>query len=543
MNKFVEEFQKKSYGRFNMLKFIDAEYIRKSNSLRITFLVSTFEIKLLTEKDKDEIQSICEEIFSGVDVVIDYKKSYADEKIVKTKVVEYFNKNHQHMLSLFNDESISTNLDIEKSYIGIEIKAETPLYKMMTVTNCIEKVKIHLEKHFIENIEITLTEIEKTIEQMTVQETREKVIDDNIVIVEGARLIKAEPLDKIYSSRKNSVISMLPQYICDIKNPSENAVLCGKICDLQEKEYKNKKYVAGDDKEPEMKTLFKWRMTDTTGYMECVAFPGARTKAMLQRLADGDQVVCQGRISENNYQGKSLNFMVSTVYKAKIDYDSIKNNVSKAAPKNYNYIFPKQYVCKTLKQENFLENNIEAENEEVPSMLKNKSFVIFDTETTGLDTSTAKIVELAAVKMVNGKIVETFETLVNPNMALPQTTIQITGLTDNDLIDAPASDLIMPDFFKFTRGCSLVAHNIGYDYPILSSHSKPLGYIFENDLFDTLELSRKAFPYLKKYKLEYLSEVFELTHENAHRALSDVVATAELFKLIAKENDKKNKNL
>ncbi|MDD4839522.1 MAG: hypothetical protein PHE93_02465, partial [Clostridia bacterium] len=80
MNKFIEEFQKQTKGKFNMLKFKNAEYFKDTHILRVQFNVSTFEIKSLTDSDHQEIQSAVENLFPNTEVHIDLNRTYADEK-------------------------------------------------------------------------------------------------------------------------------------------------------------------------------------------------------------------------------------------------------------------------------------------------------------------------------------------------------------------------------------------------------------------------------------------------------------------------------
>ncbi|MDD4839983.1 MAG: exonuclease domain-containing protein, partial [Clostridia bacterium] len=499
--------------------------------------VSTFEIKSLTDSDHQEIQSAVENLFPNTEVHIDLNRTYADEKLVKSKIIEFFNNQQQMFIAMLKEDSI--DIEIDENSIYVTLKLETPAFKIFKVSQLDDVICKHLGKEFHQEVEIVLKEIVVEIVNETVEETRQKYIAENVAYVEDARLISVKMGNRIFSSRiRSNQITMLPAYISDIKKPCDSTVLCGKVIDFGEKQYKNKNYDGSDELTPEFKTLFKWRMFDKTAMIDCVAFPNPKDCDLLRKIKNDDEIVCQGRISESNYEGKALSFMVSTIYKAnEIDYSTIKGHTSKPAPSRYEYIFPKMYENNILSQTDIF--NMQNKEEKVPTMLRDKSFVVFDLETTGLDTSTAKIIEISGVKIENGKFTETFSSLINPKISIPEEITRITTITNNDVLDAPSSELVMPDFFKFTRGCALVAHNIGYDFPILSHHSEPLGYIYENDLFDTLALAKQAFPHLKKYRLEFLSQHFNIIHENAHRAMSDALATAELLVLIAKEIDKK----
>lgn len=535
---FFQEFEKLTGAKFSMLKFRDAEFFEKLNLLKVNFNISAFDIKSLTDSDKKEVLNAVEKIFPDLEVSVDYIRTFADEKTVRNKIISFFNSKHQFFLTLVNNDSL--NVSVDENSIDVVLKLETPSFRLFKSARIDEELKKALEKEFNNEIAIVLDEIVVETVNKTIEETRRAVIDNNIVVVEDARLILAKTGPLVFASRaKSNQITTLPSYISDIKSPCDYAVLCGKILDFGEKQYKNKRFEADDPSSPEFKTLFRFKLYDKTNTIDCVVFPNSDQLASLRVLKDGDEIICQGKISEGNLGG--LSFVVNTIYKAEeLDYSSIKKHKSKSAPKNYSFIFPQKYEDDTLYQHSVFDS--EQKIEEMPSLLQDKSFVVFDLETTGLDTSCCDIIEIAGVKIENGVITETFSTLINPKCEIPPNITQVTGITNADVEFAPTSDLVLPDFFKFTRGSSLVAHNIGFDFPILRRCSEELGYIYENDLFDTLSLARQNFTGLKSYKLEYLTEHFSILHSNAHRALYDALATSELFRLIAKQIDKNSVN-
>lgn len=101
--------------------------------------------------------------------------------------------------------------------------------------------------------------------------------------------------------------------------------------------------------------------------------------------------------------------------------------------------------------------------------------------------------------------------------------------------DKPTFKEVLPDFFKFTRGAVLVGHNIsGYDYPLLAKYADAEGYVFDNEMEDTLILARKYLTEVRHCGLEALSRAFNISHDNAHRAMADVFATVEVLRIIAK---------
>ena len=158
-------------------------------------------------------------------------------------------------------------------------------------------------------------------------------------------------------------------------------------------------------------------------------------------------------------------------------------------------------------------------------------FVCFDLETTGLSIYNAEIIEIAAVKVRNWEITECFTSFVKPVSPIPCNITNITGITNGDVADAPEIYEVLPDFLEFIGDDILVGHDIArFDMPILKRFAKKQNLTIDNDYIDTLELSRSVLPNLKNHTNENLCSYYGIVNEEAHRALSDSKATAEVYK-------------
>ena len=139
-----------------------------------------------------------------------------------------------------------------------------------------------------------------------------------------------------------------------------------------------------------------------------------------------------------------------------------------------------------------------------------------------------KIIEIGAFKIENGVICECFSTFINPQKKLSDEIINLTGITEDMVKDAPTYEKVMPDFFKFCQGSVLVGHNIvGFDYKFVDYYCANLGYILERKLIDTIPLSQELL-FLSNYKLNTVAEKFNITF-NHHRATDDALTTAKIF--------------
>lgn len=160
-----------------------------------------------------------------------------------------------------------------------------------------------------------------------------------------------------------------------------------------------------------------------------------------------------------------------------------------------------------------------------------KDYVVFDVETTGLDTSHDKIIEISAIKYINNQKVDSFSQLINPNYKLNPTIIRITGITDDDLVNKPEAKDIIPEFIKFIGNYQLIAHNASFDLKMLISECYRNNIEFPNNkVLDTLSLSKNYFSNkeIKNYKLETFKTYFNLD-VNSHRALDDCYTCAILY--------------
>ena len=157
------------------------------------------------------------------------------------------------------------------------------------------------------------------------------------------------------------------------------------------------------------------------------------------------------------------------------------------------------------------------------------SFVVFDIETTGFSSVKNHIIEIGAVKVENGKIVDRFSTYVNPQEPIPYRITKLTTITDADVMDAPTIDQVLPEFFAFCEGCVLVAHNASFDIGFIKENARRLGLPYAYTHVDTLAMARVLLPQLAKFTLDHVAKTVGVSLENHHRAVDDAEATAEIF--------------
>lgn len=168
------------------------------------------------------------------------------------------------------------------------------------------------------------------------------------------------------------------------------------------------------------------------------------------------------------------------------------------------------------------------------------TYIVIDLETTGLSAKMNKIIEIGAVKFVDGKENSVFSSYVNPGVRLPERIIELTGITDADVKDAPDIEEILGDLEAFLGEEVLVGHNLLFDYSFLkrafSFHKKP----FEKTGIDTLKIARTCLPEMEHKGLGDLCKFYDIPII-AHRAVGDARATGLLYQRLLQEFGEKEK--
>ena len=157
------------------------------------------------------------------------------------------------------------------------------------------------------------------------------------------------------------------------------------------------------------------------------------------------------------------------------------------------------------------------------------TYVVFDLETTGFSAANDKIIEIGAVKVTNGEIVDSYSTFVNPGIPIPFEITDLTSITDEMVMSSPKIEQILPEFLAFVGDAVLVAHNAAFDVGFVEENCQKLGIESDFAYMDTVALARVLLPSLGKFKLNIVAKALNISLENHHRAVDDAKATAEIF--------------
>jgi DNA polymerase-3 subunit alpha (Gram-positive type) len=163
--------------------------------------------------------------------------------------------------------------------------------------------------------------------------------------------------------------------------------------------------------------------------------------------------------------------------------------------------------------------------------LYESDFVVVDVETTGAKTPPCRITEIGAYRVSRGRIVAEFQTLVNPETPIPPFIVQLTGITNQMVKNAPTFADVIEGWLDFAADAVLVAHNAQFDVRFLNHEIRRVfpGRRMINSYLCTVKLSRRIFPGLMNYRLHTVADHFTIPIINRHRAADDALATAEIF--------------
>jgi DNA polymerase-3 subunit epsilon len=161
-----------------------------------------------------------------------------------------------------------------------------------------------------------------------------------------------------------------------------------------------------------------------------------------------------------------------------------------------------------------------------------QTYVVVDVETTGGRQPQHRITEIGAVKMINGEIVDTWSSLINPQRHISKFITKFTGISNDMVKDAPLFSEVADSLSEFMQNCVFVAHNVNFDYGFFKQEYQRIDRYFKMPKLCTVRETRKYFPGLKSYSLGNLCATFEIPLESHHRALCDAEAAAALLKMI-----------
>lgn len=479
---------------------LNSAVLNKDNTLNLVFIIDarTYDEKLDNEL-RDKVARIAADILPKIfRLNITYKKTITEPKYIIKAILHYVYAEFPTIYSFVQNSEI--DVDIQGAQVNVTLYAEKYIYKFCQNSNLDEKLAEMLSKNYMEDFSVNIVEIaNKTEIEILTQAPRE---------YEGVKLIDITIKETLCGN-----IGKNPRYILEMKDTeTEKATLCGVVSGFRERNYKEKEGC-----------FYTFSLNDTTSAIEVKFFPrNDKQRQCGKELQEGDILVIEGPLRYDKFSRANA-LTARSIARCSINYDSINTKPKyKTAGENYINIHPAPYLNE--EQKSLFATDLIKEK----SIFHGKRFVVFDVETTGI-SATDKITEIGAVKIIDGEIAEIFQTLVNPQIPLTEEITKLTGITNEMLKDAPLFEDVVHDFYKFTQDSKLVAHNAPFDMSFIIRQGKEACYDFDKEHIDTLVLARQTVK-SRSYKLGDLCKKLDIRLDMAHRAMSDALATANLFK-------------
>ena len=496
-----------------------ATYNKNKNELKLA-------IESTNENFDDELRKNLEAYFSYLTLIIDYKY---EENNISNKEKEEISSN-----SANNPDNDEKNIENDK-----EISPKEDAYQ-----------------NFLASKEEDLrNRISKAINKKKKEEKKEDC--------------KKETL-KFGRKIKDDIISISDIY----DKKGLGVVLIGKVFALDVFETKNHSFI------------YTFDLEDETDAISCKIFASEKTNSKLKNLKEGIGVKVQGVLNYDDYAHDevfTINSLEETQLSKKIDtadekrielqlhskmtnLDGFVDNVDivnvlkdwdwealgitdtetlqglpdlyEAIKKTGKKMLPGAELLLVEDELRILTNLSERE---VPKIndIKDQEFVVFDLETTGLSRFADKITEIGAVRIKNGEITETFNELVNPEKLIPEKVTELTGITNEMVMDKAKIDQALPRFLDFAKDAILVGQNSDFDIGFVRENAHNLGIEFKPIYMDTLPMARCLFEDMSRFSLDKIARKLNIPAFNHHRASDDARATGQIFikmfKMIVKD--------
>lgn len=448
------------------------------------------------------------------------------------------------------------NLYISVNYTGtFEVEENSEEYKA-AIQDAQEKInRENLQKaaeFYQEEVETAEKREEKHAENTTVEiEVREGKFATPQIIQSSIRPLYGRSIRG----------KMIP--ISSISGDSGRIVVWGDVFDIEKKVTKS-----GD------KNIFTIDITDYTGSTTAKVFNSIKESAVIDNIKKGDTIVVQGDVEYDKYAGELVvnARSIGTAQKVKVVDNAEKKRVELHMHTNMSQMdavtsagdlvnrayqwghkavaitdhgvaqaFPDAMKAadKINKDEEkikiiygveayFMDDLVESVKGDADTGFDG-TFICFDIETTGLSAARDKITEIGAVKVENGIITDTFSTFANPEMPIPQKIIQLTGITDDMVKDAPSQSEAVGAFLEFAGDNVLVAHNAPFDTSFIAKACEDMGREYNYTSIDTVAISRAILTDIKNCKLDTVAKFLRLGDFNHHRATDDAEMLARIF--------------
>lgn len=503
---FEEEFFTEFGDKYKDLQLQTVVVKKREGVCTATFLYPS-TVEELTESDKKEISDFLERHLGLEQLKIRTKfmRAFVEERLILKAIKSFFEERYKLMYSYLHDENFK--IEITEIDVQINITVSERIFNFFEEHGVATELSKHLKNNFLCEFVVSCCVSEDFVDEVDIE---------NVEITAKYKVAKRYSVE-IVKDCIGKNIPTKPEYINNIKSPKMNVVVAGFINKITRHDFVRKSGAkAGTEG-----VYYTFVLEDERGKIDCIHFCSKSNLRQMEALEDCMYMLVHGDVEKSKFSGKLV---------LRVDKMALANKLEEIEfiqkpKKTYSGSVVKVEKLESLEQDSMFGQKIEYND-----LIKGKSIVVFDLETTGFDKYNDQIIDIGAVKIVDGIIKEKFASLVKPTIRISQQITELTNITNGMVENAPSIEPVIVDFFNFSKDCALCGHNmIDFDFPFVKRYEEILDVEFDNELIDTYKLAIRKGVRSHNFKLGTLCEYFGISLVGAHRAWNDAYATAQLL--------------
>ena len=501
---FVQEFNLKLGSKYPNLHIKNVVVSVKENLCTITFLYPSQDENLTDEQKEEIITFIKDKLkLEELKLKVKFMKVYVEEKLIRKMLFQLFEEKFKLLNTYVRDDDVKIKIggiDVE-----IVVNVSPRIAEFFNNNKVSSYLCKELKNNFLVDFVITLNVCENKIDEVEI---------DNVVVKTSAK--KTQRYDVlIIKDVIGSNIPPKPEYISYITGPKTSVIIAGYISGLTRKDFVIKKGA----RVGQQKAYYTFSICDGKGKIDCIYFCPKKHERDMDVLEENMFLLLHGDVR------MGLNSKL-VLYIDKLALASETEQLLQEEEDDVQTYKPVEIErLGALEQDNMF-----GEVDKYNAKIMNSNIVVFDVETTGLNPEIDQIIELGAVKIERGNIIEKFSTFIKPTIEIPYEVTELTHITNEMVEDAPPIEQVIKEFYDFSRDCVLCGHNIiNFDIKFIRRFGRLQNLEFDNNLIDTMNEARVSRLKISRFNLGTVTKALGIELKGAHRAWNDAYATAQVL--------------
>lgn len=507
MDVLTAEINRQFSDEFSYLKTIDVIYDKTLGNCLITFLYPQ-NIPKITPKQKQKILDfLSESLKLNSKITLKFKKSYLDKDLISKNIYEILKAFYSSLASLISSKDIE--IEIRQNLVYVKLCISEKYLNSFNKDEIKQNLKKEALKNFCADFEFEFAQGKELDEEAILKDKYDEIIKK----LSDCKVVPRYKVTDVINVIGGE-IEPQPEFLAQITNSKDSVILAGKIENFTKKHYN--KTIKNEKVE---KTYFTFLLNEGIKKINCLYFCPKSNLKKMEKFSDGNEVLMLADIKKET---KHLTAFVRKLGFCKVPENKICNNPLEI--NEFKVVTPEKLTSHI--QDSLFESK---DNKKIYNENINKNtFVVYDVETTGFDPETCELIEIGAVKIVNGIYTEKFQTLIKPKEKISTFITDITGITNEMVANAPLAESAVKDFYLFSKGAILAGYNVNFDMKFVEKVAGEIGLKFENEVQDVLIFARQNV-HASNYKLKTVVNMLGIKLVDAHRAYNDAFATAEVL--------------